>query len=780
MAEKIIKLLHLEDNDADAHLIHEAIYAEISSVNITLVDNRKDYESSLQTKDFDLIISDFALPSYDGMAALRFAREFRPDIPYIYVSGHIGEERAIEALKNGATDYVLKDKLVKLVPTIKRALNESEEKKRRKFVEKALVESEKFSRTMLNSLSAQIAVLDDSGKIVFTNKAWKDSLNEICSLPKGNSEGENYFSLCGNKNNDEAEKLSTGIKSVINNSKKNYYQEYTSGLNGRQIYYFISITTAYEDKVKKIIMSHEDISIAKEAAKKLKENEENYRSLFEHHPDAVFSLDTGGNFISLNKNVSVITQYNYGELINNPFFSLIKDNTKRVKEKFAEALDGKPRSFETKIIRKGGKDLNVSVTIIPIIVESRVVGVYGIAKDVSGRVFYEEGLKAAKEKAEEINRLKTIFLANMSHELRTPMVGILGYTDVLLDEVKDPETREMVEVIKVSSGRLLETLNLILDMSKIEAEKVDIKKENVTLLSLVKEVIKIFTPNAIKKNLYLKSNFIDAEFIIETDERLLRQIIINLVNNALKYTKEGGVEITVDSDKDYVFIKVIDTGIGISEENKKVIFEPFRQLSEGYSRSYEGTGLGLTIAKKFAKKLGGDLDLFSEEGKRSEFVLKLPNTRETGIKTVEAEIPKLPVEEAEPNIISALLVEDDKYTQEVIIKQLQKIAAVEVAGSGEEALRLIADKKFDIILMDISLTTSMSGIDVIKAIRQNSKLKNIPIIAVTAYAMLGDRKAILNSGADDYLSKPYRKEELVSKIKNLIELKNKIFPLSWK
>ncbi|MBI5726687.1 MAG: response regulator [Ignavibacteriales bacterium] len=233
-------------------------------------------------------------------------------------------------------------------------------------------------------------------------------------------------------------------------------------------------------------------------------------------------------------------------------------------------------------------------------------------------------LSTALEKAKEMNRLKTNFLANMSHELRTPIIGINGFAELLRAEIADPELKEMAENIFKSGSRLAITLNLILDLSMLESERVVFDIKEIDLASEISVAFRRFFEAANKKGLSLKSTFSHAGIILETDEMAFQSILNNLIGNAVKFTYEGFVAVDISRKSDYIEIKVTDTGIGISKEFHNIIFEEFRQVSEGLNRNFEGTGLGLNITKKLVERLSGSISVESELGKGSTFVVKLP------------------------------------------------------------------------------------------------------------------------------------------------------------
>ncbi len=301
----------------------------------------------------------------------------------------------------------------------------------------------------------------------------------------------------------------------------------------------------------------------------------------------------------------------------------------KVLQEAAESPD--PNYFantEARVFRDNGDVATVSVQ-LKVMKDSsgHTYKVYGINQDITNRKLAEQELIASKEKAEEMSRLKSNFLANMSHELRTPLIGILGYADFLRqDNANTKETKEMAEIIYNSGNRLAETLNLILDISQFEKEKTSIKLQQLELVNKTNEIINSFNDTAHKKGLSLKASFSQGSIFINFDERAFHSILNNLINNALKFTIEGGITIAITLNTTFVEIKVIDTGIGIAEKDHQIIFEEFRQASEGFSRNFEGSGLGLSITKKLVEKFGGSISVESEVGKGSTFIVILPLT----------------------------------------------------------------------------------------------------------------------------------------------------------
>lgn len=240
-----------------------------------------------------------------------------------------------------------------------------------------------------------------------------------------------------------------------------------------------------------------------------------------------------------------------------------------------------------------------------------------------------EGLKSAEKNKilEEAREMKTIFLDNMSHELRTPITVILGYAGILYEEIEDPDLKEMAEIVLKSSNRLTESLNLLLDQSDVDSEKLKVELNQFNIKNILQENYNVFKPVAEDKNLTLKFNSDISEASCVIDDKMFNKVITNLLNNAIKFTSKGSIEINLfshNSDKKYYCVEVKDTGIGIPEEKQKLIFEAFRQVSEGMNRIYQGTGLGLSVSKKFIELMNGELTVKSKIDEGSSFLIKFP------------------------------------------------------------------------------------------------------------------------------------------------------------
>jgi hypothetical protein len=376
-------------------------------------------------------------------------------------------------------------------------------------------------------------------------------------------------------------------------------------------------------------------------------------------------------------------------------------------------------------------------------------------------------LTIAKEQAEESDRLKSAFLTNMSHEIRTPMNGILGFTELLKEpNLSSDDQQDYIQTIQISGARMLNTINSIVDMSKIESGlmKVDIKETNIN--EKIEFTYKFFKPEVEIKGLQflVKNSLPSKEVIIKTDNEKVYGILTNLIKNAIKFTFEGSIEFGYEKKGKYLEFFVKDTGVGIPKNQMELIFERFRQGSESHNRGYEGSGLGLSIAKTYVEMLGGEIWVESQEGKGSTFYFTIPynSISEEKIKIINAVSAEH--KEVEIKKLKVLVVEDDEISYSLLTKMLQKISyEVLHAITGVQAVEACRNNPdIDLVLMDIRMP-KMDGNEASRQIRQFNK--DVIIIAQTAYAFSGDREKAIEAGCNDYISKPINSTSLFELIK---------------
>jgi signal transduction histidine kinase len=408
--------------------------------------------------------------------------------------------------------------------------------------------------------------------------------------------------------------------------------------------------------------------------------------------------------------------------------------------------------------KKNGTLYWESATISPIInAQGETTHFIAVKEDITERKQVEYELKKAKEHAEESDRLKSAFLANMSHEIRTPMNGILGFTELLKEpKLAGEEQQEYIRIIEKSGARMLNIINDIISISKVESGQVEISLSETNVNELIEYLYTFFTPEAKQKGiqLSLKNQLNSKEATIKTDREKMYAILTNLVKNAIKFTDDGAIEFGYTKKGDYLEFFVKDTGKGISKSHKKIIFERFRQVNESISRTHDGSGLGLTISKAYVEMLGGKIRVESEEGKGSTFYFTIPYITE---KLNEDKIIKedFPIKKIDNQIkdLKVLIVEDDEISKLLMTIAIKKFSKEIVkVSTGIDAINACRNNPdIDLVMMDINMP-EMGGYEATKQIREFNK--DLIIIAQTANGLSSDRDEALAAGCTDYISKP--------------------------
>jgi signal transduction histidine kinase len=390
-------------------------------------------------------------------------------------------------------------------------------------------------------------------------------------------------------------------------------------------------------------------------------------------------------------------------------------------------------------------------------------------------------LSEANAKLAHIARLKDEFLANMSHELRTPLNAILGFSECLQEEIYgslNELQRKSLQTLEDSGHHLLDLINDILDLSKIEADKLTLQIGTVSVNEICQASLRMTKEAAYKKKIQVSTTIDYSLETIEADVRRLKQILVNLLSNAIKFTPEGGrvtLKVVTHLEEGWIDFTVRDTGIGIPKKQIKHIFEPFTQVDGSLNRMQEGTGLGLSLVYRLTEMHGGSVSIETEEGKGSCFTISLPfqhfeqSFDRPAIENESATSKSEQIKIKNRHISELILLAEDQPTTVQLLSDYLTIHGYQiiVARNGREAVELCQEKHPGLILMDIQMPV-MNGLDAIQEIRANTQIANIPIIALTALAMSGDRERCLEAGANDYLSKPVNLKGLVATIENLL------------
>ena len=515
------------------------------------------------------------------------------------------------------------------------------------------------------------------------------------------------------------------------------------------------------------------------------------RSIIEGSLDAVVELDSSGKVVHWNGPAERLFGWTAAEAVGNSLDELViyEGDCQQYRDglrQLAEGLQGQPapQAFEMNCIARGGRRFAVELSIVSI-KESEGTTFCAFVRDITVRKSHEFEMRRAMEDAEAANRTKSEFLANMSHEIRTPLNSILGFAELLvrnIDEGDERTRRDYADTIRTSARHLLELINNVLDISKIEAGKMQVEHTRFSPHQLIAEVVSLLRVRAVEQAIVLNYRW-DGLIpeTVSTDAHRLRQLLINLVGNAIKFTEQGSVMIVARAEFDaaggYLAVEVRDTGIGIDAGKLHDIFHPFVQADSSMTRRYGGTGLGLAICNNIVDALGGEISVASEVNKGTTFSFRLP----------VGDLRHVTMLETPPNFASGdyvdrpslanlrgvrVLLADDGETNRKLIQVFlaRHGAVVATVENGEMACRLAMAQEFDVILMDMQMP-QMDGYAAARKLRSLGFAK--PIIALTAHAMKGDREKCTYAGCSGYLSKPLNVDELIREVELAVGMEDR-------
>ncbi|MDE2027196.1 MAG: PAS domain S-box protein [Candidatus Omnitrophica bacterium] len=525
-----------------------------------------------------------------------------------------------------------------------------------------------------------------------------------------------------------------------------------------------------------------DITREKLAEHQLRESENKLRIILDNSAAAITVTDEKERIVSWNKFAEQLFGMDVKELLLRPVNTLYPPEEWKAIRSLNIRQSGFKHHLETRAIRKDGSiiDVDLSVNILKD-EQGNIVGSVGMLQDITEQKRAKELIVQAKLAAEEANTAKSIFLAKMSHEVRTPMNAIIGMIDLTLDTPLNEEQQDNLKVAKDAADNLLSLINDILDLSRAQAGKVVIEDLEINVPDIVKNVCKGLMVLARNKGIDVVWTIDPAiPRILVGDPVRLRQVLVNLINNAVKFTHKGKVQVNVkvkalgEKDCELAF-EVIDNGIGISPKNLPHIFDVFTDAHNATARRYGGTGLGLAICKKIVEMMRGHIEVDSKEGEGSAFRFDIIFGYKPDV-FAGAPVEQKPSQEAGPALppelvnLRILLAEDNMVNQRIATKILEKLGwKVTAVANGQEVLNVLNNQTFDVILMDDNMPV-LGGLETVQVIRREEKQTglHVPVIAMTANAMAGDRERYLAGGMDGYVSKPIDRQLLYQEIVSLV------------
>ncbi|WP_321469481.1 ATP-binding protein [Halarcobacter sp.] len=513
------------------------------------------------------------------------------------------------------------------------------------------------------------------------------------------------------------------------------------------------------------------VEVFKDNAIQLIESQKQNERLLDLAGEGIFGLDSKGRFIFINPTASNLLGYDSKELIGKYLNKTI------AKHLFSKGAQQKERLMliqkeEQTFISKDNKEFPIDYISTPIYSNNSTIleGSVVVFSDITKRKEYENQLKKATLEAQKANRSKSIFLTNMSHELRTPLNAILGFTS-LLKKSKHIENSEKqnINTIYSSGQHLLSLINEILEFAKIEAGKININPNDFNLFKLLEEIESMFTSRCEAKGLNFSLN-IDKSVpkYIKCDEKRLRQILINILGNSLKFTNKGYIKINIKAKDSKLLVAISDTGIGMSKEALKIVFKPFEQIEEK-THKHEGTGLGLAITKELIEKMNGKIEAESKLNKGSTFSFEIKIKKIDFVQEKEYEKNTI-LKVKTTNNINILVADDTKANRDLLVQLLNSYNINTVqAKDGEEVLNHIEKHDFDLIFMDI-LMPKLDGLETTKILKEKVQTKDIPIIAISANVFEDDKQKALNNGANFFLPKPFEEKDIANALQKFLKI----------
>ena len=650
-----LRILHLEDDPRDTELMVASLRDAGITCDVVRVDSREEFAAQLQDTRFDVIISDVSVPGFGGIEAQTVWQQARPGIPFIFLSGTVGEEVAIERLKEGATDYVLKNWMDKLPTVVRRALREMQDRAGRQ--------------------QAQA----------------------------------------------ELQRLNAELESRV--------QERTQQLRA--------------------------------ANDALAESERRFFDILDHSPAAIVLKDLDGRYSFVNRSFVDVIGKTRADIIGKTDHAL-----------FPPRLADMYRANDQQVIESGMaldfEEIGVEEDLQPRVFHSskfvlrdaagRAYAICGILTDITERKRAEQAMSIARREAERANRAKSDFLSRMSHDLRTPLNAVLGFAQLLDMDNLSADQRESVTQILEAGRHLLDLMNEVLDISRIESGNLSLSPEPVAVADIIDQVVRLMRPLGGARHIDVRAlPSVAEERFVRADRQRLNQILLNLVSNAIKYNRPGGT-VTLSCDDapgGRVRISITDTGVGIRPEKLALLFTPFERLGADQT-GVEGTGLGLALSRGLAEAMGGKIGVASDVDRGSTFWIELARANPPAVESnrpSERHVAPASVDYVSGTI---LYIEDNASNVRLVERLLrQRRPAITLlhASDGAIGISMALTHKPDLIFLDLHLPDT-PGDEVLRRLWEDTRTRHIPVAVLTADATLSQSRRLIATGAKAYLTKP--------------------------
>jgi PAS domain S-box-containing protein len=616
---------------------------------------------------------------------------------------------------------------------------------------------------LIDTANAPIFGIDTNGNV----NEWNQKVEQITGFNKDEVMGHNLVETR------ITEEFKKPVQEVLNKALKgNETSNYEVPLftkSGERVMVLLNATTRRnpQGKIIGVVGVGQDITELDQSRSEMENISKELTQLIDTANAPIFGIDTNGNVNEWNQKVEQITGFNKDEVMGHNLVEtrITEEFKKPVQEVLNKALKGNETSnYEVPLFTKSGERvmvlLNATTRRNP---QGKIVGVVGVGQDITELDQSRSEKEETNLRLKEANQHKSKFISSMSHELRTPLNGILGFTELLKGEhfgkLNDPQ-REFVDQVENSGKHLLELISGLLDVAKIDSGSMMVDLKVCKPYELFLSVVGLIQPQLVEKKIILNQLIDPTAEVIVCDIRKVKQIMVNLISNAIKYTPDNGtIEITLTRDKKYTKIIVSDNGIGISKKDQDIIFNEFAQANRIRDEALGGTGIGLALSRRLVELHGGEIGVTSEENKGSKFWFTIPN------RSAPKESNQILIDETKESvdypINKSILVVEDNQTNLEMIKYLLSIYnhKIRVARNGKEAILAANSEKPDLILMDIRMPI-MDGLEATKVLRTKPELSQVPIIATTASAGEDSREDCLKAGCTDHLSKPIQSKEL--------------------